>query len=428
MITSTIGKIFLTAYNEKYGCNYDARTFFDEIYFPLFFDSNKYMQWVQNSPFVQMKKGQKVEILSSEERLEKLEILHEKIENGAVDASVAIGYAASEKKEFATTSGQVTNMALSISKDEVYLSWIGSSLGIGLQGGISILFTEPQILMSIFEGWKVYRQLLAANENLKGNQISTWNGQWISHRYGADYEEKRPMANFDPFETKENEMSIKTQSWTKVLLSVSACFQRIQLMGYVYNFGQTNTTIGFIPFILPEIRRPRELYLKLFGQIGSKEAETLWGTAHGLKICCQSGAIGIKAMEPKGVQLFMEDAVVPTSKNIEKNKITYQTYIIWILAMLNNEDLWDLSQDFAKILQDYIQQDEKKLNKQKTNQVANLLESKTKRGFIEALTPIVMSANDKAAISMIAKEINLMPTENVPYFLTLIRYQYAAIN
>ena len=427
MITSTIGKIFLTAYNEKYGCKYDARSFFDEIYFPLFFDSNKYMQWVQNSPFVQMKKGQKVEKLTSEERLEKLENLHEKIENGAVDASVAIGYAASEEKEFATTSGQVTNMTLSICKDEIYLSWIGSSLGIGLQGGISTLLTEPQILMSIFEGWKVYRELLTANENLRGNQISTWNGQWISHRYSADYEEERPMANFNPFETKENEMSIKTQSWTKVLLSLSACFQRIQLMGYVYNFGQTNTTIGFIPFILPEIRRPRELYLKLFGLLGSKEAEALWGTAHGFRICCQSGAIGVKAMEPKGVQKFMEDAVVPTSKNIEKNKITYQTYIIWILAMLNNENLWDLSQDFAQILQDYIQQDEKKLNKQKTNQVANLLESKTKRSFIEALTEIVKGAPDKEAISLIAKEINRMPTENVPYFLTLIRYHYAAI-
>ena len=53
MITAAIGKIFLDAYNEKYDTNYDAKTFFVEVYHPLFFDSNKYLQWVSNSPFVQ---------------------------------------------------------------------------------------------------------------------------------------------------------------------------------------------------------------------------------------------------------------------------------------------------------------------------------------------------------------------------------------
>lgn len=39
MITAAIGKIFLDAYNEKYDTNYDAKTFFVEVYHPLFFDS-----------------------------------------------------------------------------------------------------------------------------------------------------------------------------------------------------------------------------------------------------------------------------------------------------------------------------------------------------------------------------------------------------
>ena len=49
----TIGRIFLEAYNEKNGTSYDAKKFFIEVYYPLFFDSTKYLQWVQNSPFVQ---------------------------------------------------------------------------------------------------------------------------------------------------------------------------------------------------------------------------------------------------------------------------------------------------------------------------------------------------------------------------------------
>lgn len=38
MITSAIGKMFLEAYNEEYGTHYDARTFFIEQFYPLFFD------------------------------------------------------------------------------------------------------------------------------------------------------------------------------------------------------------------------------------------------------------------------------------------------------------------------------------------------------------------------------------------------------
>ena len=50
MITSNIGKIFLDAYNEEYGTSYDARTFFLEQFYPLFFDQNKYMMTAGNSP------------------------------------------------------------------------------------------------------------------------------------------------------------------------------------------------------------------------------------------------------------------------------------------------------------------------------------------------------------------------------------------
>lgn len=49
MVTSTFGKIFLDAYNEKYDTKYGAKGIFHK-YWPLFFDHNKYMMWAQNSP------------------------------------------------------------------------------------------------------------------------------------------------------------------------------------------------------------------------------------------------------------------------------------------------------------------------------------------------------------------------------------------
>jgi len=309
MITSTIGKIFLEAYNKKYSTDYDAKTFFVEVYYPLFFDSNKYLQWVQNSPFVQMKKGQKVETITQIERKEKLQDFITKVDSCKVpDASIALGYPASEEKEFATTSGQVTNIQLKTVTDDIYLSWFGASLGIGLQGGISILFAESEILLDLFEGWKVYRDALDKTPKLKGNQVNTWNGQWLAHRYDKnDYFAEDPMANFTPFETsKEDGMSVGVQIWTKVLIGIARHFRNPQIMGYVYNFGQTNTTIGFIPFNLSHIKRPLELYQKIFKNIDEgKKADELWGTENGLRVCCQKGAIGVEAMQPQGLTPYM---------------------------------------------------------------------------------------------------------------------------
>lgn len=426
MITSTIGRIFLDAYNEKMGTDYDAITFFNEVYHPLFFGSNKYLQWVQNSPFVQMSKGQKVETLTSEEQAEKLQDLHNKINNGFKDASVAIGFPASEEKEFATTSGQVTNLDIPIEKDDVYLSWIGSSLGVGLQGGLSILFSAKEILYALYEGWLQYRKTLSANNELRGNQINTWNGQWLAHRFDEIlYDEEAPMANFNPFETKNEVMSIAVQSWTKVLIGISKSFNNPQMMGYVYNLGQTNTTIGFIPFNLNQIRRPVELYKQFFGMDNGRKAEELWGTEYGFRTSCQKGIIGVEAMKPKGLKQYM-DGNTPKPATKEEQQINYNVYQIWLLAMLNNQELWDKSQELAKKLHHYACSgtNGRTGNSRKVDEVKSSI---NKKQFIEAVAAIMPDIDNVDDIVKLVELVNVMPTDNVPYFLTLLRFHYAAL-
>lgn len=431
MITPTIGKIFLEAYNKKYGTNYDAKSFFVDVYHPLFFDSNKYMQWVANSPFVQMKKGQKVETLTSDERKEKLQEFIAKVdESKSPDSSIAPGFPASEEKEFATTSGQVSNLDLSVSKDDYYLSWIGSSLGIGLQGGLSILFSNPEILLDTFDGWKLYRKALNETEKLKGNQVNTWNGQWLVHRYDkGNYYAEQPMAGFSPFETsKEGMMSIATQTWTKLLIGITRQFSSPKMMGYVYSFGQTNTTLGFIPFNLEHIRRPIELYQRLFGEDEGRKAEELWGTEKGLRACCQKGAIGIEAMQPKGLKQYMTtDKGVKLPKYDEKQIISFHTYQIWLLAMLNNQEMWDKSLEFAKALKSYAESG-KKGRTTNSRQIDEVLGATNKRSFMDALSNIASDISGIDCIQEIAMTVNSMPTDNVPYFLTLVRFHAAALD
>ena len=429
MITAAIGKIFLDAYNEKYGTNYDAKTFFVEVYHPLFFDSNKYLQWVSNSPFVQMKKGQKVETLSLDERKEKLQDFMAKVEEiSKPDASIAPGFPASEIKDFSTTSGQVTDLDMMTEKKDFFLSWIGSSLGIGLQGGLSILFTEPTILLDLFDGWKLYRTVLNENDSLKGNQVNTWNGQWLTHRYDkGNFYPERPMAGFSPFETTKDGMSVAIQSWTKVLIAIALNYDIPKMMGYVYNLGKTNTTIGFIPFNLDHIRKPIQLYAKLFGAEEGKNAERLWGTEMGFRACCQKGAIGIEAMQPKGLRQYMDGTKMPKKAQDENQTKTFNTYLIWILSMLNNQDLWSKSMGFAKVLLDYSKsgKSSKTLNSQKVN---NILATTSKKTFISALTEIVGESGEREQIVELAEFVNSMPTDNVPYFLTLLRFCYASIS
>lgn len=428
MITSVIGRIFLDAYNEREHTGYDAKTFFIEKYYPLFFDGNKYMQWVQNSPFVQMKSGQKVETLSSDERREKLEELICKIQNGTKDASVAIGYSASDEKGYATTSGQVTSLEIKVTYDEVYLSWIGASLGVGVKGGLSILFSNPLLLLSIYDGWAFYRAALDNNQKLKGNQIASWNGQWLAHRYDKRaFDAENPMSDFNPYVSdKDASMSVAVQSWTKILINLSQNFSGQNLLGYVYSLGQTNITVGFIPFILSQIRRPIDLYIRFFGMKNWRQAEELYGTAFGFDRACQAGAIGLKALEPKGLKDYMEKGKLPKYTDNEEQTIKFHTYQTWIMAMLNNEDLWVQSESFAHVLKEY-SAGSKNAKTDRTNKVKALLGALNKKEFIRNLTEIISEAGDVSKLMETAKLVNDMPADNVPYFLTLIRFHYAAI-
>ena len=53
MITVNIGRTFLKAYNRKYEKELSAKEFFEEEYFELFFNHQKYLIWPTNSEFVQ---------------------------------------------------------------------------------------------------------------------------------------------------------------------------------------------------------------------------------------------------------------------------------------------------------------------------------------------------------------------------------------
>lgn len=432
MMTSAIGRLFLDAYNEEYGTSYDASTFFLEQFYPVFFDHNKYMMTAGNSPLENPKiswddmiKGKKP-YETMEQRKERFEKLIKKIDEANLDASIARGYPSLDV--CATTSGQVTDITLPLQKDEIYFSWIGDALGVGVQGGFAILFMRKDILLDIYKGWKLYRESLSNTSMLKGNQINTWNGQWLAHYYDTRiYNSSSPLSGFNPFvENKDGIISIDQQTWTKVLIGISKRYNGLRLMGYLYSIGQTNATIGFIPIDLVGIRKPINLYTKLFGESNSRNAESLWGTSCGLKAICTSGTIGTKAMEPKGLKDYIENKKkLRTPKNKE---ISINVYKIWILAMLNNDELWDKSLKLAEMLNDASHVKDKSVSTKPQNLVGNVLNATNKKQFISAATEVVSLVSKLDEFKNLIKEIHNMPTDNVPYFLTLLRFQFQSLS
>lgn len=434
MIAANIGKVFLDAYNEKHQSNYSAKKFFVEIYYEIFFNHNKYMMSAGNSPLENPKiswdnmRTGKIPYETVEKKNDRFTKTIEKIDTGPADASIAIGFPTLDIT--ATTSGQVTSLDLPIKTDDIYLSWIGSGLGIGVQSGLSLLFSNKQILLDLFDGWQIYRDYLNNTPGLRGNQINTWNGQWIAHRYDQlSYDAANPTASFNPFGAmKDGGLEVNTQSWTKVLIGIARNFPETSLTSYIYSLGQMNITVGFIPFDLPRIRRPFELYYKYFGTNNLDQAERLFGTAIGFTKACQMGAIGVNALEPKGFRDCMEKGSVPKHNPSDEEKtISFNTYQIWLLAMLNNEQLWEKAQKIATTLNTYSLSD-KNAKKVKSQEVTNLLASMNKKQFIESLIEIVKGSTDIEQLVEIAEIVHTMPVDNVPYFLTLIRFQYASVN
>ena len=232
---------------------------------------------------------------------------------------------------------------------------------------------------------RIYREYLERMQGLRGNQINTWNGQWLAHYFSDHFIEDEPLIGFQPFAAKEDGYEVVTRSWTDVLMAIAREIKDVRMMGYVYSLGQTNITVGFIPFVLTEIRRTVELYIKLFGMRNAKKAEHLFGTAYGFLRSCQMGMIGVSALEPKGLKEYMMKGKIPVydAENEEK-RINFYTYIIWILAMLNNEDLWEKSREIAQMLHTYVLGD-KKSNMTRRNQVNKILETNSRMIFLNEL-------------------------------------------
>ena len=187
---------------------------------------------------------------------------------------------------------------------------------------------------------------------LRGNQINTWNGQWLAYSLGTEFNKGFDFTRLESegvFKRDAQLIEINTVNWSQLFFSLSQLYPDSDLTAYVYGFGQTNKTIGFIPFQFKSGNRIKIVYNKLFGgdyQIGRKEFESLFGMH--IKRACELGSVGLQALRPENLNKYMNE-----SKNIsfkkEEDTIIYHAYKTWLVAMLtkNKEEITDYTLELA---------------------------------------------------------------------------------
>lgn len=465
MYTSYIGNKFLKIYRKKNNLpdDYTARQFFDEELFPLFFDSEEHLMHVGNSPFFQRPTKKAVKEHGSKAKAQ-LSNLHAKIKEGIPSGAIFVGYGAENKE--ATSSGQITSMAFDFEEDEMYASWIGQALAIGVSGALIMQIDEEKILWTLYNGWKYYRKYLSQTPNLKSKQIETWNGHWLNHAFGEYFHANHPLAEFDPKPTKGDKgLAIPTIDWIKIIFALSRQYPKQTITAYVYSLSQTNTTLGFVNILLPKVRNlirlKSELYTLPNERQNHKNFEQMYSTFYNLKNACKLGSIGLKALEPSKLREFMpsgtvkyaqgkdynfsnpsikekkneaaEDFEVRKEKAADKYKnelITFQIFKTWIIAMLNNKkQLNTLAVDIAQALIDFEEQSrnsETGRGKSTQNRLSeDVKSSKSLKSFIENLTSLMANYAEGAEVFKKVKDTVIeLPADLFPLFITLIRFEY----
>jgi hypothetical protein len=467
MYATEAGKLYLKLYNQNQPENeqLSAKAFFDEVVFPLFFNAEKHLVNVHNSSFSNQIKVKAEDLkreiaLGGTEATFRLKRLHNSLKEAVtapeekLAASNFVGFAAAGQD--GTTAGQTSNMAYPFLKDnafeeEVYASWIGVGLGIGVKGGNSLIFLNEVLLRALAAGWKHYRQILNESPALKGNQIDAWNGIWLNFLLDnnllyATLQELPPNFNvyLENYISKDGD-KLETVKWTDFILGLAQNFPAQTFLSYVFQYGQTNVTVGFIPIYLQEINDLVELFNVLYGpaprlkhpnfNYNLKNFIHQYESRFGLQNVCKRGCIGLYAFEPRHCDIRPNEK--GDIKLKEKDFFLLQQQILWLAAIIiqtqdkdKKMNLFDLADKLAEQLCEY---QSGTRTTAKENEVMNLFDKKSRQKFIEGLGDILRQLKSDGDEQLqakaqnfydVVKEVTGMAPDRFPLFLSLVYFLF----
>ena len=445
MNTIYVGKLLLGTLSEERGESIDAHAFFEKEFWPVMFNSHdsSHLMQVHSSDFFQPsypKLAEKAGISITEFRKRKyLENLREtSAGEKAPTGNIGVGFMASGPKE--TTYGQVTDLPIQFSEEELLCSWFGGALGIGFGGGFDFLSTEPELIRFIYRGWKYYRKFMEETPNLKGRQIETWNGLWLLH--GLEYR-NNDLKSYDALSQKvgssldssKDVVKLDRPEWSdQILVLAKALGGDEPLTLHGYSFGSTNKTLGYMQVQIPKVRKFSQLFDHFVAQeteIKSLALQEVFKAHYSMRLAARYGRLGLRALTPKNIPKHLgRDApsLSTLQKDFQKDPYQFIIYKSWIIAMLNNEELHELAENLAKALLDYKNRgrDEFSTAGDKSKNIERLWERRHPSPFIDRLTDIVDETPQPPEIFKdVSKAVaNKMTPDQFQLFQSLLRFEY----
>lgn len=426
MNIAAYGRRLVERYNAGANTRHTARTFFDEVFYPLVYDHAKPLQSVTNSPFFVLFRKSK-EPVTAARRREALGRLHAKIDTTAPDGSFVVGYPACGAE--AVTSGQVGLLSPPTLPEDAYATWIGAALGLTISGGQTLLFDDDELLWMTFEGWSRYRAFInhPPAPNIKGMEINVWNAWWLAHRLSGSYDAGEALP---PYQVNKDSDALATMEWAALVLALARRRPGQTLTAYVFMLDKTNTTVGFLPLRLPEIARLYAVFDQYFANeagLNDTAFQRLYRTDAAFRAACERGAIGLQALPPSGLDKYLHARADKAPSYGGLGPADYILYLTWILAMLGpqHEDLYRLSEETAQYLGAFARQTR---GTERNNLVSELLRQPHKSGFMKKLADIVeKEAEAYAHLEPLFRRVYAMPAEQLTLFLTLIRFHHAGL-
>jgi hypothetical protein len=143
--------------------------------------------------------------------------------------------------------------------------------------------------------------------------------------------------------------------------------------------------------------------------------------------------IGIRSFEPKDFWKYMPSKSgsneMPKFKDDEKSQINYSIYILWVIAMLNNKNLLGLAEKAAHAFREY-EKGGKTGRVTRDNEIKELLSSRNRKELIDRLTQLVEEEPTIGEVcnTLVHELMENIAVDNVPLFVTLMRFKYALPN
>jgi hypothetical protein len=434
MYAAHIGRKALTAYNQAHhpSAPLSGRDFFLRVLWPTVFDHETYLFPPGNSAVGQLVNQKKTGDAGA--RLSARDRLLEGFAAGLPEGHLFMGgYAADLTK---TTSGQITGMELVFPEEEFFYSWIGALCGIGVDGGLWLSFEEPEILLSLVEGWSLYRRYIEETPGLSGNQLSTWNGWWIEHRLGEYYDPADPFAGFSPeMKVAAAGKRLETIRWTSVLFAVARTYPAQRLMTFVNAQGQMNRTYGILPLETPDLTRMEATWAQYFAAsqgLSWFHARRLYESARGLHAACEQGALGLAPLRPANLEKLFKTGsprAAASGAGSSSPPIGSSLGQTWILAMLNDGTIQGRAAAAAQTLYACARSSDGRAKTTNRRMVEQVLEARNRRALVAALTE-VLKANPSQALPLQAllDDLFKVSAADFPLLMALIHFKFTALD